>query len=129
MKRIRIIGALISFIITAFLLLAPQPALAQTTPLVIAPQVIAQTSIPPVIRDRTVQDDGVCICNENYTSCICCETVLTPPFVACDLVLEGEEVTDEASTTLTVRTGGEQTVIERVQPRRVKPGSLNLTTN
>lgn len=127
MKLIRLIGAVISFAIAAFVFLTPQPAFAQTTPLVIAPQAIAQTTIPPVIRDRTVQEDGVCICNDDYTGCICCETVLTPPLVACDLVIEGEEVTDETTTTLTVRTGGEQTVIERVQPRGVK--SRDLTAN
>lgn len=69
MKLIRLIGITISFAIAALLFLAPQPAFAQTT-LDIAPQATAQTTIPPVIRDRTVQDDGVCICNDDYTGSV-----------------------------------------------------------
>jgi len=83
-------------------------------PLLILPVIVAVTSpisvsaaeFPPVIRDRTEIQGESCICNDDYTTCVCCETVLTPPFVACDLVIDGEEVTGPASVIVDLTTDG-----------------------
>lgn len=70
------------------------------------PLSLGAAEFPSVIRDRTKVQGESCICNDDYTTCICCETVLTPPFVACDLVLDGEEVTGPASTVVDLTTDG-----------------------
>lgn len=71
-----------------------------------SPLSLSAAEFPSVIKDRTEIQGESCICNEDYTSCLCCETVLTPPFVACDLVLDGEEVTGPASTIVDLTTDG-----------------------
>lgn len=62
--------------------------------------------IPAALKDRIEGQKETCLCNEDYTSCICCETVLTPPFVACDLVINGKEVTGPASSVMDFTTDG-----------------------
>ena len=68
-------------------------------------------ALPSSIESGGEAQGEVCICNEDYTECLCCETVVTFPFVACDIVIEGEEVTGTASLYLTVDTADGTTKI------------------
>ncbi len=49
----------------------------------------------PLARPGGSQNE-VCICNDDYTVCTCCETVATFPYFACDLVINGEDATDDS---------------------------------
>ncbi len=60
------------------------------------------TTLPPVLQNKHAQEEG-CLCNEDYTICVCCESALFPPF-ACELVIEGEEVTGPVSVDLNLTT-------------------------
>ena len=62
--------------------------------------------IPATIRSRIEENNEPCICNDDYSKCLCCETVATFPFVACDLVIDGEEVTGPATTVVDLATDG-----------------------
>jgi hypothetical protein len=84
-----------------------------------APIALAQSDPPPNIKARIGPQAETCICNEDYTSCICCQTVATPPFVACDIVIEGKDVTGPVSVDLNLTTDGRGKVeVKRFQVQK-----------
>lgn len=56
---------------------------------------LAQPSIPPEINARVNQEDETCICNDDASVCLCCETQVFPAWFGCDILVDGKEVTDE----------------------------------
>lgn len=62
--------------------------------------------IPAKIKSRIEEQDESCICNDDFSMCLCCETVATYPGVACDLVIDGEEVTGPATAVVDLATDG-----------------------
>jgi hypothetical protein len=80
----------------------------------------AQSAAPPDGIQARIDGQEVCICNEDYTECLCCETVAAPPFVACDIVINGEDVTGRASFHLRMKADGTTKIRARtirIQPR------------
>jgi len=80
--------------------------LAIATVLLIGAERGAAQSVPPDSIQARIDARESCICNEDYTKCLCCETVATPPFVACDIVINGEDVTGEATFFLKMKPDG-----------------------
>lgn len=75
--------------------------------------------IPAKIKSRIEDQNESCICNEDYSKCVCCETVATFPFIACDLVIDGEEVTGPATTIVDLTTDGKGGVkVNRIDARK-----------
>jgi hypothetical protein len=84
-----------------------------------APLALAQSAPPADLKGRVGQQDEPCICTEDKTTCLCCETVITPPFIACDLVVNGEEVTGPVAVDLNLTIDGRGKVeVKRFQVRK-----------
>gem|GEM_PF-4567198 len=88
------------------------------TAMLATPAALAQEP-PADIKSRIGPQGETCLCNEDYTSCLCCETVATPPFIACDIVADGKEVTGPASVDLRLKTGKRgQVAVERFKVKQ-----------